>query len=288
MSVELKNLAAFVAVVDAGSFTDAALELGMSQAAVSRSIAKLESELGVSVLRRTTRRVGTTSMGLQLIPHARRVLAGARQIEQIASSGRDELRIGYAWAAFGAGTAQLQRLWATRNADVRLTFVQSETPTAGLVDGLVDAAVVRTPIELPGVESTLLGVESRFAALASDDRWCRRRSIRMADFGGRTVAINRSTGTTVPDLWPAEGRPNVVDTHSLDEWLTTIMSGEAVGLTAAATAAMNPRPGIVYKPVRDASPIPVHLIWWANDAHERIQSLVSMACEALGSTDTVC
>mgnify|MGYP001795746159 CR=1 FL=1 len=54
MSVEIRQLRALVAIVVAGTFTDAAIDLGISQAAVSRTLAALESELGVRLLRRTT------------------------------------------------------------------------------------------------------------------------------------------------------------------------------------------------------------------------------------------
>ena len=60
MGVELDQLRALLAVVEHGSFTDAGIALGLSQAAVSRAVAGLESGLGVRVLRRTTRSVGLT------------------------------------------------------------------------------------------------------------------------------------------------------------------------------------------------------------------------------------
>jgi hypothetical protein len=47
MDVELRQLRFLVAIVDAGSFTDAALDLGVSQAAVSRTLAALEQSLKV-------------------------------------------------------------------------------------------------------------------------------------------------------------------------------------------------------------------------------------------------
>ena len=55
--VELRQLRALIAVVDHGGFTRGASALGVSQAAVSRTVAGLEAALGARVLRRTTREV---------------------------------------------------------------------------------------------------------------------------------------------------------------------------------------------------------------------------------------
>ncbi|WP_218920483.1 helix-turn-helix domain-containing protein [Lentzea guizhouensis] len=52
--MDLRHLRAFVAVVDAGTFTDAAATLGLTQASVSRSVAALEAALGARLLQRST------------------------------------------------------------------------------------------------------------------------------------------------------------------------------------------------------------------------------------------
>ncbi|MCA9572229.1 MAG: LysR family transcriptional regulator, partial [Myxococcales bacterium] len=72
---ETSELAAFVAVVDAGSVSGAADELGLPRATVSRRLARLEERLGVRLLRRTTRRTALTDAGTELYGHARTALA---------------------------------------------------------------------------------------------------------------------------------------------------------------------------------------------------------------------
>ena len=74
----LEDLQAFVAVVDKGSLTAAALQLGRSLQSVSRSLAALEGELGVELIARTTRRSVATEAGL--VFH-RRVGAALLEIE---------------------------------------------------------------------------------------------------------------------------------------------------------------------------------------------------------------
>jgi DNA-binding transcriptional LysR family regulator len=67
--VNLNRLAYFAAVVEAGSFTRAAEQLGVTKALVSQHVARLEKEVGVTLLLRTTRKVVATEAGRAL--HAR-------------------------------------------------------------------------------------------------------------------------------------------------------------------------------------------------------------------------
>src|SRR4029453_3554714 len=89
-----------------------------------------------------------------------------------------------------------------------------------------------------------------------------KRSVRLADLSRYTVAIDDRTGTTTPDLWaPGAGPARIRTTHGVDEWLTLIAAGQAIGLTSEATAHQNPRPGVAFRAVRDAPAITVLLAW---------------------------
>ncbi|HEY1000627.1 MAG TPA: LysR family transcriptional regulator, partial [Streptosporangiaceae bacterium] len=94
MNIELRQLRCLVAIAEAGSFTDAAIDLGISQAAASRTLASLESALGVRLLRRTTREVTLTAAGSRVLAHARRALAAADDVVREAAAGPARLRIG--------------------------------------------------------------------------------------------------------------------------------------------------------------------------------------------------
>ena len=78
MNIELRQLRCLVAIAEAGSFTDAAIDLGISQAAASRTLASLETALGVRLLRRTTREVTLTAAGSRVLVHAPRPAPAAR------------------------------------------------------------------------------------------------------------------------------------------------------------------------------------------------------------------
>lgn len=114
-------------------------------------------------------------------------------------------------------------------------------------------------------------------AMASDDPWARRRSVRLDEIPNRVLAIDRRTGTTALDLWPERGRPAVEFTQDIDDWLAAIATGRRVGLTPQATAAQYRRDGITYRPLRGAEPVSVHLIWRARTAHPATRTAIALA-----------
>jgi DNA-binding transcriptional LysR family regulator len=72
---ETDDIRVFAEVVDCGSLSRAGERLGMSKSLVSRRLARLEAELGVRLLARTTRGLSLTEAGADFRPHAERILA---------------------------------------------------------------------------------------------------------------------------------------------------------------------------------------------------------------------
>jgi DNA-binding transcriptional LysR family regulator len=77
---ELSVLSAFLAVADERSFTKAAKRLSVSTSGVSQAIRKLEEQIGVRLLTRTTRSVSPTDAGEQLLAHLRPALSDIRGV----------------------------------------------------------------------------------------------------------------------------------------------------------------------------------------------------------------
>lgn len=276
-ALELKQLRYLVAIVDTGSFTEAAHRLGTSQAAVSRTLSALERLLGVRLLHRTSRSVAPTTAGVRVLTRARILLAGADELVREATSGHVRLHIGHAWSAFGRRTTEFQRRWHAEHPETELRLIRHDSPTGGLAEGLCDIAVVRSPKELAPWSHALIGHERRYVAVASDDPWARRRHVRLGEIPARTLLIYRRTGTTAPDLWPEHERPAVEYTHDIDDWLADIATGRFVGITPEATVSQYRRPGVTYRPVRDADPVSVHLIWRSHDPHPATHTVIALA-----------
>ncbi len=279
MDLELRHLRCLVAIVDSGSFTDAAIELGISQAAVSRTLIALEEVLGARLLHRTSRSVTPTTAGVQVLARARHLLAEADDLVAEATTGHTRLRVGHAWSAMGRHTPEFQRRWAARYPDVELHLVRTNSATGGLSEGTCDLAVVRTAVDEHRFASAVVGHERRYCALAADDPWARRRSVALAEVRERTLLIDRRTGTTTPELWPDGTRPAIEYTQDIDDWLAVIATGRSVGITTEGTVTQYRRDGIVFRPLRDAPPVPVQLIWRRHDPHPSTHAAIALLSE---------
>src|SRR5438045_5125669 len=80
---DLDNILIFVKVAQFESITRAARSLGMPVSTVSRRLSVLESELGVSLLRRTTRRVTLTAQGREYLSQCQEPLNLLQEAEQV-------------------------------------------------------------------------------------------------------------------------------------------------------------------------------------------------------------
>jgi DNA-binding transcriptional LysR family regulator len=89
---KFEDLQAFVAVVEAGSFTAAAERLNSAKSAVSRRVSALEERLGVQLLRRTTRVLNLTETGQSFYDHSARILADLDEAEAAVQHEHGELR----------------------------------------------------------------------------------------------------------------------------------------------------------------------------------------------------
>jgi DNA-binding transcriptional LysR family regulator len=88
--LDVDQLVAFTTVIDTGSFSAAAERLGQTPSGVSRTIARLEKHLGMTLLHRTTRRLDLTEEGAWLLGRARVVLAELANTEAEAAMCRSQ------------------------------------------------------------------------------------------------------------------------------------------------------------------------------------------------------
>jgi len=82
MNITLDELQTFATVVDAGSITAAAQQLGLTVSATSRSLARLEEKLKTTLLRRTTRRLELTEEGQTFLENARAIIDSVERAEE--------------------------------------------------------------------------------------------------------------------------------------------------------------------------------------------------------------
>ncbi len=100
--MEIRQLRAFIAIAELGTFTAAAQRVHVTQAAISMQIRQLETELGARLFVRAPRHVMLTEAGEQLLQRARQILrdhdAALDEIAELAGAERGRLRVGSASA----------------------------------------------------------------------------------------------------------------------------------------------------------------------------------------------
>ncbi len=140
---ELKPLAVFAEVVDAGSMSGAARRLGMSPSAVSQTIRALETTGGVTLLHRSTRKLALTEAGERYYPHCRRLLEAARAAAQSLQTARDaptgELRVS-APVGFAAHIAPALAPLLAEAPQLRLRLLVDDA-MIDLIDARIDVAI---------------------------------------------------------------------------------------------------------------------------------------------------
>lgn len=133
------DLAVFVAIADAGSFTKAGRALGVTSSAISHALSGLEARLGVRLLNRTTRSVAPTEAGEQLLARLRPAMGDVEEVLLALQAARDQptghVRLtAHRTAAVHAVLPRLTRL-AAAAPDVSVELV--------IEDGLVDIVAER-------------------------------------------------------------------------------------------------------------------------------------------------
>jgi len=132
--MDTRQLAAFCAVVERKSFSQAAERLGVTQPAVSLQIRSLEQRLGRQLLDRSGRRVEPTEAGLRLYASAQRLLQAEEQLLEDLESGDEDLVAGSLelGASTGPGGSVVPVLlcdFQERHPDVRVRLTVSDTQT---------------------------------------------------------------------------------------------------------------------------------------------------------------
>jgi DNA-binding transcriptional LysR family regulator len=142
--LDVEPLIAFAAVIDTGSFSAAAERLGQTPSGVSRTISRLEKQLGMTLMHRTTRRLDLTEEGAWLLGRARRILADLEDTEAQAAARRSQpsglVRVNAATPALDHLIAPLVPAFLDAYPQVELTLASGET-VVDLIEERADIAI---------------------------------------------------------------------------------------------------------------------------------------------------
>jgi len=201
--LDVSALITFAAVIDAGSFSAAAQRLDQTPSGVSRAISRLESQLGMTLITRTTRRLDLTEEGQWLLARTRAILADLQDTEEQLAA---RLLQPSGWVRVNAATPVLDHLIAPLAADfmdayplVRLELASGET-VIDLIEERADLAIRIGPLADSTLNARRLG-NSRLRLLASPAYLARHGVPDSID----ALAGHRLLGFTAPaslNIWP--------------------------------------------------------------------------------------
>ncbi|WP_323122836.1 LysR family transcriptional regulator [Burkholderia alba] len=168
----LQNMRVFARVVEAGSFTAAALSLNSTTGAMSRAVSELEARLRTRLMNRSTRRLALTPAGESYLLRCRQILADVDRAEEEASCAHERpagvLRM-HSFASVGQHYVMpALTAYRARHPDVSIELTLSQR-MPDLFDGSNDVAVV-TASSLPDSElvSHLLGATFNILCASPD------------------------------------------------------------------------------------------------------------------------
>ena len=150
----LPDMVVFARVVDAGSFSGAARQLGLTPSAVSRQVARLEGVLRVRLLERTTRKLRLTEAGSAAFTRCQALVAAAREVMALSDSQsatpRGLVRVSMP-KAFGRQVVHpLMPAFLARYPEVDVQLIITDR-TVDLFEESVDLAIRITDAPPPGL-----------------------------------------------------------------------------------------------------------------------------------------
>jgi DNA-binding transcriptional LysR family regulator len=201
--VEIRQLRAFVAIAETGTFTAGASRVHVTQAAISMQIRQLESEIGARVFVRAPRHVILTEAGEQLLRRARHILrehdAALDEIAELAGAERGRLRIGSASAM--VLTEQLPAILKDLRkqhpaAEISVVSGTSEVLVDQILAGEVDIAFVSLPVDVRGIKTERLSEDQLVAIASPRHRLAKQKTIDAYTLAGERLILGERGGNT--------------------------------------------------------------------------------------------
>ncbi|MFD5648361.1 LysR family transcriptional regulator [Streptomyces sp. NPDC127039] len=260
--MEIRELRYFVALAEELHFGRAAQRLEMAQPPLSRAIARLERQLGVCLLERTSRKVTLTEAGAVLLSEGRAILsavaAAERRTRQTASR-RPRLVLAVKSGTADTLLAKLLDLYRVEPGavPVDLLLCEAHQQQKLLQNGQADVALLHLPFDSTvGLDTEILRTEGQAAILPASHPLAGRSQIRMAEV------------TTLPELpmarWPGPGGSYPEGPGAEVRNLTQLFQLIALSRTTAIlpeSVGTDLRRDLTAVPVLDAPPVTTVIAW---------------------------
>jgi DNA-binding transcriptional LysR family regulator len=202
-AMEIRQLKAFIAIAEAGTFTAGAVRVHVTQAAISMQLKQLELEVGAPLFIRAPRRVILTEAGEALLERARAILrehdAALAEIAELAGAEHGRLRIGSASAMVTADPLPriLKELRALHpRADVSISSGTSESLVRQIIAGGLDVAFVSLPVETRGIQTVGLSRDELVAIASPRHKLAKQRTVTASALATEKLILGEKGGNT--------------------------------------------------------------------------------------------
>jgi DNA-binding transcriptional LysR family regulator len=299
--MELRQLTYFVAVAEELNFSRAAGRMYLSQPALSQQVHKLEQELGVQLFDRSRNRIELTEAGATLLDGARRILVQVekttRSTREVGGAERSHLAVGFPEYANHTLVADILQAYQQRYPYVDFEeheiFTLQETlqQVEKLRRGSLQAGFLLAPVQDDELSSeTILDIEL-VAAIPDTHPLAANDEIMMKDLADeRIILFSRRFHPYCYDYVvgcckKAGFEPEVVQRNEpqLYSGATTyrmVASGVGVGIVARPLVSPSRLPGVVFRPLREPSPVlELAVTWKADDPSPNLQAFLEIVRE---------
>lgn len=260
MDLQVRHLAAFVALCEEGTFVRAAARLNVTQPSLTRTIQELERILDCDLAIRNSRRFELTDNGELLLQRSRDILAELNDLRDEIRA-RSQVRVGFSWLLptdwFGDVRARYE------GDGGRVSLHRSDDPSGALLGSSIDLAIVRSVAHFtPSLAWRRIATEKRVLAVSARSDLARASDPTWNDLADRPLVVNTQTGTTTADSWSgsAPGR-EIITCTNFDEWIELIASNRGIGAVPVLAVSRAPHPDVVYREVPDIPDSYLYLAW---------------------------
>ncbi|WP_172382452.1 LysR family transcriptional regulator [Streptomyces sp. MNP-20] len=286
--MDLNSVRTFVVAADAGQFQKAAVDLSLTQQAVSKRVAALEEELGVRLFARTPRGARLTIDGQAFLPHARALLLAEERAAASVRPGRRALRVDVVGRR--VATAGLVRDFHRAHPDVELdvvTLYGVDAAVEALASGTIDAtfrAVTMPGRQLPeGIGALPVLDEPLRLFTGPAHPFAAASSVALADLAGHRIWMpGNAPGTEWAAYYDAlaEAFGLSIDAIGPDFGVEALL--DTIVDSAAVATFISERTPLVWPvghdlrliPLRDPTPVYPHsLLWRADNPHPALATL---------------
>lgn len=273
--VETERLRQLEAIARLGTVSAAARELHLSQPALSRSIARLEQELGVELLERSGRRVEVGDAGQVVLEYARPILHEERLMRQALeglSGGGSDIAVG---SIAPAPMRYLVSRLLGEKTDLRLSTssLAKREVSGALLDGRVDLAIGLANDVLPSFARKLLMAERLAVSLPSGHRLAEREEVSFADLDGESFLLQAYVGFWREMVERAMPRSTFLVQENRDVYLELCKTSQALFFVSDVGVANAKGEGRVIVPISDDEACPTFWLLMREDARDDVREL---------------